>query len=236
MRHRRKGRKLGRNPKHQRALLRSLASALILTLREYDEEDIRLAGPTFKPPKVQGRIVTTLQKAKEVRPFLEKCITLARKAQPHLDAAAKLRPDAERYSDEWTKWRKSDQWQEWNKTIAPAVALRRRAYQLLHDEEAVAILFNELGPRFEDRDGGYTRIIKIAQRRLGDAGVQAILEFVGERDRVKAAAVRPAFDDEMEEADSDAPEEEAVEEETVDEGGVEEAEAVEDEEGSEEKE
>ena len=55
MRHRRRGRKLGRNPKHQRALLRNLASALILTERDAEDD--------ANAPKVPGRIVTTLHKA-----------------------------------------------------------------------------------------------------------------------------------------------------------------------------
>ena len=72
MRHRRKGRILGRNPSHQRALLRSLASALFLTERDAEFDDNK--------PKVKGRIITTISKAKEVRPLVEKCITLACKA------------------------------------------------------------------------------------------------------------------------------------------------------------
>ena len=60
MRHRRKGRKLGRNPSHQRALLRSLATALFLTERDAEGDDNK--------PKVKGRIITTIEKAKEVRP------------------------------------------------------------------------------------------------------------------------------------------------------------------------
>ena len=54
MRHRRQGRKLGRNPNHQRALLRSLASALILTERDAEDDD--------NAPKVKGRIITTLKR------------------------------------------------------------------------------------------------------------------------------------------------------------------------------
>src|SRR5918994_1327908 len=130
MRHRRRGRKLGRNPKHQRALLRSLASAIFLTERdaEYDENK----------PKVKGRIITTLPKAKEVRPLVEKCITIARKG----------------------------------------------------------LVAEEAAPRFTDRPGGYTRILKLAKPRLGDAGDRAILEFVGVRDRVVQRSVKPSFEGE----------------------------------------
>lgn len=214
MRHKRRGRKLGRNPSHQRALLRNLAIALILTERDpelYDASD-PLAP---KPPKVPGRIITTWQKAKEVRPLLERCITIARRALPHQDAADGLgQPD-----------RDSPQWQEWNRTIAPVVAARRRALKLLGDKEAVQILFDDIAPRFEDRDGGYTRVLRLAKPRLGDAGTRAILELVGAHDRQRHRAPKPSFEDEIEETyvreavppvdETDPPTEEAEEEETV---------------------
>ncbi len=188
MRHRRRGRKLGRNPKHQRALLRSLATALFLTERDAENDD--------NPPKVKGRIVTTLSKAKEVRPLVERCITIARRALPHQDAADELEPDTDRGSQEWKAWRESERWQQWNQTIAPVVTARRRALKLLGDKQAVRILFDEVAPRFEDRPGGYTRVLRLATPRLGDAGPRAILEFVGTHDRQKLAAPKPAFDDE----------------------------------------
>ena len=195
MRHRRSGRKLGRNPNHQRALLRNLASALILTERDAEGEP--------NAPKVKGRIITTLPKAKEVRPLVERCITIARKALPHIEAAELLEPDAERGDDEWREWRKSPRWQEWNQTIAPAVAARRRTLRLLGDKQAVSVLFDDLAPRFADRDGGYTRILQLAGRRLGDAGTQAILEFVGTNDRQQRKASKPAFEDEAEQPDTE---------------------------------
>ena len=120
MRHRRQGRKLGRNPNHQRALLRNLASALILTERDAD-------GRATTPPKVKGRIITTLEKAKEVRPLVERCITIARRALPHQEAADALASDAERHSEKWRAWRQSERWSEWNQAMAPVVAARRRA-------------------------------------------------------------------------------------------------------------
>jgi large subunit ribosomal protein L17 len=191
MRHRNKGRKLGRNPKHQRALLRSLASALILTERDAEFDD--------NAPKVPGRIVTTLPKAKEVRPLVERCVTIARRALPDLQAADRLEPDAERNSEQWRTWRKSDQYREWNQTIAPVLAARRRLIKLLGDKQAVRILFDDIAPRFEDRPGGYTRILRLAKVRLGDAGVQAILEFVGTNDRTGKQALKPAFEADAEE-------------------------------------
>ncbi len=195
MRHRNKGRKLGRNPKHQRALLRSLASALILTERDAELDD--------NAPKVRGRIVTTLPKAKEVRPLVERCITIARRALPDLQAADRLEPDAERDSEQWRTWRQSDQYREWNQAIAPVLAARRRLIKLLGDKQAVRILFDDIAPRFEDRPGGYTRILRLAKVRLGDAGAQAILEFVGTNDRTRKQAPKPAFEADAEEAPVD---------------------------------
>jgi large subunit ribosomal protein L17 len=188
MRHRRRGRKLGRNPNHQRALLRNLASALFLTEREPDDAEIN------KPPKVKGRIVTTLPKAKEVRPLVERCITIARRSLEQQEAADQLEPNADRNSETWRNWRRSDAWYEWNRTIAPVVAARRRVLSLLGDKQAVSILFEEIAPRFADRDGGYTRVLRLAKPRLGDAGVQAILEFVGHSDRPKQKAPKPSFE------------------------------------------
>src|SRR4051794_40502704 len=119
MRHLKAGRRLGRNAEHRLALFRNLTRAL------FEHE----------------RIITTLAKAKEVRPFVEKLITLAKKGTLHA---------------------------------------RRLAIARLRDKEAVAKLFNELGPRFRDRPGGYTRVIKRHERRLGDAGFTAFLELLKE--------------------------------------------------------
>jgi large subunit ribosomal protein L17 len=90
------------------------------------------------------RIVTTVAKAKELRPFAEKLITLAKKGTLHH---------------------------------------RRLAIARLGDPEMVAKLFKEIGPRFADRPGGYTRVIKRHQVRLGDAGPTALIELLkpGER-------------------------------------------------------
>ncbi len=85
------------------------------------------------------RIITTLPKAKAVKPFIEKLVTLSKEASQHN---------------------------------------RRRAFAKLRNKEAVEKLFDTLGPRFEDRPGGYLRIVKLAKRRLGDGGERAILEFV----------------------------------------------------------
>jgi large subunit ribosomal protein L17 len=186
MRHRRKGRTLGRNPSHQRALLRNLASALFLTVRDAEDEE--------NAPKVKGRIITTLPKAKEVRPVVERCITLAKKALPSLEEAQKHGTTAERNTEAWKTWRKSEAYKKWNQAMAPVVVARRRALILLGDKQAVRLLFAEVAPKFVDRAGGYTRILKLAKPRLGDAGDRAILEFVGVRDRVRQKSTKPAFE------------------------------------------
>ena len=61
-------------------------------------------------------------------------------------------------------------WQKWNQAISPTLAARRRALRLLGDKQAVRVLFDEIAPRFADRPGGYTRVLKLATPRLGDAG------------------------------------------------------------------
>jgi large subunit ribosomal protein L17 len=172
MRHRRKGRILGRSPSHQRALLRNLASALMLT-----ERDVEPGEPGAA--KVRGRIVTTLPKAKEVRPLVERCITIARRGLAAATHAEQFAVSAERGSAAWKEWRASPRWREWAQAMAPAVKARRRVVQLLGDKQAARVLFEVVAPRFADRPGGYTRILKLAKPRLGDAGQRAILEFVG---------------------------------------------------------
>ena len=116
MRHRKSGRRLGRNSAHRKAMYRNMAASLMR------RETIR----------------TTLPKAKELRRVVEPLITLA----------------------------KDDQ-----------VSKRRLAFSRLRDEVAVGKLFNELGPRFKDRPGGYLRILKIG-RRPGDAAPMALVQLL----------------------------------------------------------
>jgi large subunit ribosomal protein L17 len=101
MRHQKAGRHLNRTPSHRRALFRNQLCSLILSLKEWPDE--KIPGK----PKVRGRITTTVAKAKELRPLIEKLITLAKKSQAHEDAAEQFATSAERNTPAWKEWRKS---------------------------------------------------------------------------------------------------------------------------------
>jgi large subunit ribosomal protein L17 len=116
MRHRKSGRKLGRDSAHRKALYSNLAGALI----------------------EHGRIKTTEAKAKEVRPVVEEMITLGKRGD---------------------------------------VAAHRHAVAFLRSKPITHRLFAEIAPRFADRPGGYTRIVKIGPRQ-GDAALMVYLELV----------------------------------------------------------
>ncbi len=118
MRHRKKGRKLGVNTKHRRAMLRNLAANL------FQHESIK----------------TTDTKAKELRSFAEKVITLAKEDTLHA---------------------------------------RRHVLRILDNKEAMRKLFSEIAPRYKNRPGGYTRIVKIGMRR-GDNAPLSQVELVEE--------------------------------------------------------
>ena len=81
-------------------MFRNMAVSLIRTVRE--DEDAPNAA------RVPGRVVTTVPKAKELRPFVERLVTIAKKAQPHLEAASQYATDAARNSSEWKQWRESE--------------------------------------------------------------------------------------------------------------------------------
>jgi len=186
MRHLRKGRVLGRSPAHRKALFSNLASAIFLTEREFSDLEPN-------KPKVPGRIITTLEKAKEIRPIVEKCITIAKKGLAAEATAQAYATTAERGTDAWKEWRKSDAWEKWCDAKAPGVTARRRVLAMIKDKQAVRALFEKVAPRFTDRAGGYTRILRLAKPRVGDAGTRAILEFVGKNDRTKEKAQKPSF-------------------------------------------
>lgn len=81
--------------------------------------------------------------------------------------------------------------------MAPVVAARRRVLRMIGSKEATQVLFERIAPRFVDRPGGYTRILRLAKPRVGDAGTRAVLAFVGNNDRPKkkrrAPSVKPEF-------------------------------------------
>ena len=124
MRHLKSGRQLSRNSSHRWALMRNLITALLR------EEKIQTTGP----------------KAKELRRWVERVITLGKRGDLHA---------------------------------------RRQAASILFDKTVLQKLFNTIGPRFKDRPGGYTRIIKLGVRH-GDAAQLSLIELVGNAAGVEA--------------------------------------------------
>ena len=162
MRHLKAHRKLGRPTEHRMSLLRNLATSLINS-----RED---------------RIVTTLPKAKELRPFIEKAITLSRRAVSLEGASAEaaglhLRRQAASYFHAGNFGRATT-------TRRGQISPPRTAGVL-----ALKRLFDELGERFRDRPGGYTRIIKMG-RRAGDGAELAIIELVDNAREKEAQTAR----------------------------------------------
>lgn len=174
MRHRLRGRHLGRTSSHRHALMRNLTRALILTL------DQQMTGAA----KASGRVRTTLAKAKEVRPYIEKIVTTAVRAKQCLDEANKIGCAYARGSDEYKAWRASEVGQVWLKAQGKYVHRRRQLFNRLRSKQAVVLLIEKVAPRFQDRPGGYTRVVRIAKRRLADAACLAYLEFVEEPTRL----------------------------------------------------
>ncbi|WMS41751.1 50S ribosomal protein L17 [Acuticoccus sp. MNP-M23] len=128
MRHKKQGRKLNRTSSHRLAMFANMSASLIQ----------------------HEQIVTTVPKAKELRPFIEKIITLAKRGDLHA---------------------------------------RRQAISKVRDQEAVAKLFKVLGPRYQERNGGYTRIMR-AGYRYGDNAAVAVIEFVDRDEDARGAADR----------------------------------------------
>jgi large subunit ribosomal protein L17 len=157
MRHLKAHRKLGRTTEHRMSMLRNLATSLINSEKEH--------------------IVTTVAKAKELRPFVEKVITIARKAQSlnGNDSAAQavhLRRQAARFFHSGNTTFKVAASRFRGKKGEAKDAIERTA-----GVAAVQRLFDELGLRYKDRNGGYTRIIKLG-RRSGDNAEMAVIELV----------------------------------------------------------
>lgn len=139
MRHGLAHRKLNRTSEHRKAMFANMASSLI----EHEQ------------------IVTTLPKAKELRPIAEKLVTLAKKGD---------------------------------------LAARRRAISKLRNQDMAKKLFDVLGPRYEERNGGYVRIMK-AGFRHGDNAPMAVIEFVDRDEDAKGKADRERHQAELEMAE-----------------------------------
>ena len=160
MRHLKAHRKLGRTSEHRHSMLRNLATSLINSREE--------------------RIVTTLPKAKELRPFVERAITLSRRARSLADdgsdaQALHLRRQAAGF------------FHAGNTTVSEVTGKRGQ----LRPERTAGVaalrrLFTELGDRYKDRPGGYTRILKLGHRD-GDAAELAIIELVDNPREIEAA-------------------------------------------------
>jgi large subunit ribosomal protein L17 len=144
MRHRVDHRKLGRTSEHRSALLRNLCTSLI----EHE------------------RVITTLPKAKELRPFAERVITLGKRAHGSPETALHARRQAAAY------------FYAGNTNRFPDGGYKRPAAPRTAGVLALDKLFDELGPRFAERPGGYTRIIKLGARR-GDGAEMALIELLG---------------------------------------------------------
>ena len=159
MRHLKAHRKLGRTSEHRQSMLRNLATSLINSREE--------------------RIVTTLPKAKELRPFVERAITLSRKARSFTDdgsgaQALHLRRQAAGF------------FHAGNMAVSETTGKRGQ----LRPERTAGVaalrrLFTDLGERYRDRPGGYTRILKLGHRE-GDRAELAIIELVDNPREIEA--------------------------------------------------
>jgi large subunit ribosomal protein L17 len=155
MRHLKRGRKLGRNASHRTSLKRNLLLGLF----------------------AHERITTTVPKAKELRPFVERLITLAKRGLAAGEAAKAL------HARRLVMARLGP--------VAKIELLDHKGDSL--GQTVVGKLFDVLAPRYKDRPGGYTRIMKLTKRRLGDAGETAFIELLkGGDTRVQATAKKAA--------------------------------------------
>jgi large subunit ribosomal protein L17 len=137
MRHRKAGRRLDMNSSQRKAMFRNMATSLIL----------------------HGQIRTTEPRAKELRRFAERLISIGKRAPSAADVAAA--------SGEALAQAKADR----------VTAIRRLAEYLMSDE-AIAMVMGEYADRYRTRPGGYTRIVKLARLRPGDKAPMAVIQLV----------------------------------------------------------
>jgi large subunit ribosomal protein L17 len=168
MRHLKAHRKLGRTGEHRHSMLRNLATSLINSREE--------------------RIVTTLPKAKELRPFIERAITLSRRARTLTDEGSDVRALHLRRQA-------AGFFHAGNVGLTASVGRRGQVRpERTAGVAALKRLFGELGERYQDRPGGYTRILKLGPRG-GDRAELAIIELVDnprEKEALEAEKKRKA--------------------------------------------
>ncbi len=170
MRHGKAGSKLGRTTAHRTATLRNLAASLL----------------------EHGQIVTTLPRAKAVQPFVEKLITSAKKGGLHCRRQVIAKLGWDRHGFEWLYLPKNadesevahvneiaDRAKKYFDIPKSGEVERDRYGDLRKAPKLVKHIFDNVVPRFRDRAGGYTRIIKLGRHRIGDGGEQVVLQFVG---------------------------------------------------------
>lgn len=170
MRHRRAGYRLGRTTAHRAATLRNLACALF----------------------EHGQIVTTVTKAKAVKSMVEKIVTLAKRGDLHARRLVIAKLGRDRMSFDWLYLPKNATEEE----KAHVEGLKARAAQFFDVPESSEVernrygelrkspklvkhIFSNVAPRFKDRAGGYTRIVKLGKHRIGDGSELALIQFVG---------------------------------------------------------
>ena len=170
MRHRKAGYKLGRTTAHRLATLRNLACSLF----------------------EHGQITTTIPRAKAVQPFVEKIITAAKKGGLHARRQVIAKLGWDRRGFEWLYLPKdasedekkavqalSDRAAKFFDVPESSQVERNRFGDLRKAPKIVRHIFERVAPRFRDRAGGYTRVVKLGRHRLGDGGELCIIQFVG---------------------------------------------------------
>lgn len=170
MRHRKASYKLGRTTAHRLSTLRNIAAGLF----------------------EHGQITTTIPRAKAVQPFVERIITLAKRGDLHARRMVIAKLGHDRMGFEWLYLPKnaSDAEREHVEKLrdfsgqffnlpASEEVERNRYGELRKSPKLVKHIFENIAPRYQDRAGGYTRIVKLGRVRLGDAGELCILQLVG---------------------------------------------------------
>jgi large subunit ribosomal protein L17 len=171
MRHRVFGKQLCVKEDHRRAMLRNLAAGLF----------------------EHGQIETTLPKARAVQPFVEKLITMAKRSGLSARRAVESRINDRAVfawvADPNTKDEKKNMHQLWDLPAADAIEFNRYG-ELRKAPRLVQHLMSRVAPLYADRAGGYTRIVKLDKRRVGDQTDLCILQLVGKEDGAQVSGRR----------------------------------------------